>query len=331
MSDTTKIQWADATFNPWIGCSKVSAGCKNCYAENTTRARVLRSQGHETWGPGAKRSRTSAALWKQPISWNKKSLVCSTCGSGFNPDWAAKEGGTHCDTTLHRMRVFPSLCDWLDDEVPIKWLADFLKLIHDTPHLDWLLLTKRPENFLRRLREAWHEMDGPAGWLLMWLDGIEAPHNVWLGVSVENQAMADKRIPELLKIPAKMHFLSVEPMLGAVDLHQWLDVDARTGAADDGPFETIDWAIFGGESGPNARPCNVDWIRDGAKQCKEAGVAAFIKQLGANPHGISFPDLPASNYKLTDKKGGDISEFPQDVQIREFPHEDSLAHPVRAH
>ena len=107
MSDTTKIQWADATFNPWIGCTKVSAGCKNCYAENTTRARVLRSQGHETWGKGAQRSRTSAATWANPKAWN------------FN---AKAQSGK----AAKRLRVFPSLCDWLDDEVPIEWLADFL-------------------------------------------------------------------------------------------------------------------------------------------------------------------------------------------------------------
>src|SRR6188474_2093121 len=125
MAEKTSISWTDSTFNPWIGCTKVSEGCKNCYAENTTRARVLRSQGHETWGKGKQRSRTSAATWKNPLRWNSEVAV--------HPDY--------------RHKVFPSLCDWLDDEVPIEWLADFLKLIHDTPHLDWLNLTKRPENW----------------------------------------------------------------------------------------------------------------------------------------------------------------------------------------
>src|SRR5205085_322251 len=127
----------------------------------------------------------------------------------------------HCNFGHYaRPRIFPSLCDWLDDEVPIEWLADFLKLIHDTPNLDWLLLTKRPENWSDRIHTAFRlPNDEPLEtWLSGWLDGDRAPHNVWIGVSVEDQQRADERIPLLLQIPAKVRFLSVEPLLSEVNL-----------------------------------------------------------------------------------------------------------------
>lgn len=350
MSDTTKIQWADATFNPWIGCTKVSPGCNNCYAENTTRARVLRSQGHETWGKGAKRSRTSAATWRKPLQWNRVPIVCPKGNTaikgapGGHGPYVSDRYDLHnecceCGSLLHRMRIFPSLCDWLDDEVPIEWLADFLKLIHDTPHLTWLLLTKRPENFKSRLHAV--NLAQPetgfdevlVNFVSRWIDG-HAPSNVWIGTSVENQAMADKRIPELLKTPSAVRFLSVEPMLGEIDLKlddRWC---AKTEISHDcdTKADLIHWVIFGGESGKGARPCNVDWILDGVKQCQAAGVAAFVKQLGnrcyqSNPSldkSILFPiedGHPHYEYWpwLDHPKGGDMSEWPEDLRVREMP------------
>jgi protein gp37 len=317
MSDTTKIQWADATFNPWIGCTKVSAGCKNCYAENTTRARVLRSQGQETWGRGAKRSRTSAAMWRKPIQWNEQPLI-----------W---------DSEQHRnMRVFPSLCDWLDMDVDVEWQADFLKLVYDTPRLDWLLLTKRPENWHTIICAAWGilyqrgDLDA-ALWLDNWA-GVNGqrkeyfPRNIWIGTSVENQEMADKRIPELLKIPARVRFLSVEPMLDAIQFDpHWLGAGERSG--DNYQQPQIHLVIFGGESGPAARPCNVDWIRDCVKQCKAAGVPVFVKQLGAKPYDghnrkcVSVKPFVMGDWqlRLKDPKGGDMAEWPEDLRVREFP------------
>lgn len=324
MAETTKIAWCDATFNPWIGCTKVSAGCAHCYAENTTRARVLRGQGHETWGKGAQRSRTSAANWKAPLRWNSECEV--------HPDY--------------RHKVFPSLCDWLDDEVPIEWLADFLRLIHDTPNIDWLLLTKRPENFFQRLTQVNTSVRGLidrarnneevaklAVWVEYWRTGVKAPGNVWFGTSVENQAMADKRIPELLKIPARIRFLSVEPMLGPIEFS---DVTKRSDAVmqlGKAALDGIHWVIFGGESGPKARWCNVEWIRDGVRQCRAAEVAPFVKQLGSDPRYDTDGDVVLSGaiqgsskvrinnapLDLKDTKGGDISEFPEDLRVREFP------------
>jgi protein gp37 len=220
-----------------------------------------------------------------------------------------------------RPRVFcASLADVFDEEVPIEWLADLLKVVHDTPNLDWLLLTKRPENWFHQLvRLQGMNVQPQSLWEFVnrWLIG-QFPANVWMGTSVENQKRADERIPELRKIPARVRFLSVEPMLGPVDFHSPASVAG------------IHWAIFGGESGPGARPCAIDWIRDGVKQCRAAGVAPFVKQLGSRP--MSRPEPPPSypprsgkyvdhgdRLDLIDKKGGDMSEWPEDLRVREFP------------
>lgn len=205
-------------------------------------------------------------------------------------------------------RIFPSLCDWLDDEVPIEWLADFLKLIHDTPKLDWLLLTKRPENFESQLLatyEDWNLDDKHTPQFTLveeWLDGT-CPRNVWIGVSVEDRPRKN-RIDELRKIPAVVRFLSLEPLLedlGELDL---------TG---------IKWAIAGGESGPQSRPCNVEWMRDLVRQCKSAGVPCFVKQLGAFVNSNNGYTSGPIRQWFKHPKGGDMKEFPEDLRVREFP------------
>lgn len=271
MSEETKIEWATHTWNPWEGCTKVSPGCKNCYAETRNHRFKL-----DNWGKGKPRRRTSAANWRKPHKWNTEVEA--------HPDY--------------RARVFPSLCDWLDDEVPIEWLADFLKLIHDTPNLDWLLLTKRPENWGSRLAMACHD----------WGAGLFPP-NVWIGVSVEDQQRADERIPELLKIPAALHFLSVEPLLEEVDLKLCKYLGAQPANAGH-----VDWVIAGGESGPSARPCHSEWVGSILGQCRMACVPVFVKQLG--PHVIAGD---GQRINLKHKKGGDPSEWPQDLRVREFP------------
>lgn len=202
MGENTAIEWADHTFNAWIGCTKVSPGCANCYAE----ARSAR-WGDVEWGPGKERRRTSAANWRKPLSWDRA---------------AARDGV--------RPRVFcASLSDWLDPEVPAEWLADLLGLIADTLHLDWLLLTKRPELWRERLEDVVRatrvlEAAGapcPTPLAGAWLDG-GVPANVWVGTTVEDQRRADERIPQLVEIPARVRFLSCEPLLGAVGLTRYL-------------------------------------------------------------------------------------------------------------
>lgn len=314
MSDTTKIEWASATWNPWEGCTKVSPGCANCYAA----ARNHRF-GMDNWGPGKPRRRTSAANWKKPRAWNKANRP---------------------EATNHRPRIFPSLCDWLDAEVPVELLADFLKLIRDTPNLDWLLLTKRPENWASRIegvlrwiegQHDWgtlgqHRSEALRDWLADWFVLRKAPANIWLGTSVEDQTRADERIPELLRIPASVRFLSVEPMLGAVDLKTSLgERELMSFSAFNSSGHVaggIGWVIVGGESGPGARPCHVDWIRGIVGQCRAAGVPCFVKQLGAVVNGALAGDhgtgwMPV---KFKHPKGGDPTEWPEDLRsMREFP------------
>jgi protein gp37 len=278
----SKIEWCDHTFNPWEGCTKVSPGCANCYAE----ARNKRWAGGANWGPGAPRRRTSEANWRQPLKWDRlgrEQVICLTCdtwhtsvnwlaiGRNGHPNTATcKKCGSVQPMVCRRPRVFcASLADWLDDEVPIEWLADLLDLIGRTPNLDWLPLTKRPENWRARMEEIC-EIDGDSiAW--SWLRG-NAPDNVWIGTTVENQKRADERIPELLKIPARVRFLSCEPLLGSVNLGL-----LRSPAGGRG---YIDWVICGGESGPKARPMHPDWARSLRDQCQAAGVPFLFKQWG---------------------------------------------------
>lgn len=274
MGADSKIEWTDHTFNPWIGCTAVSPACDHCYAEVSTPARAL----GVAWGPNAERRRTSEATWRQPLAWNRK---------------AQREG--------RRFKVFcASLADVFDNQVPADWRADLWALIASTPHLDWLLLTKRPQNIAKMLPGAYVEQ----------LVGRDLPAwpwpNVWLGTTVENQAEADRRIQHLLAVPAAKRFLSMEPLLGPVDLsaakalpiyreaeHVTVrlhpttipgNVFTRPGRGwcrHDGNMQPwIDWVIAGGESGPKARPSHPDWFRSLRDQCQAAGVPYFHKQNG---------------------------------------------------
>jgi protein gp37 len=153
------------------------------------------------------------------------------------------------------------------------------------------------------------------------------PDNIWLGVSCENQAMADKRIPLLMQIPAKVRFLSCEPLLEPLDLSKFLPIEWSEVAEDwieswpgIGSYSTNDypsWVIAGGESGAGARPCHVDWLRDIASQCQSAKVPVFVKQLGSN--ALQGHIVNGSKLKLKDRKGSDINEFPEDLRIQQFP------------
>lgn len=291
----SRIEWCDHTFNPWIGCTKVSPGCANCYA-----ASLDHRWGHDSWGPGKPRRRTSAAYWKQPVKWNLEAAQRDYECERFQTE----EG--------RRPRVFcASLADWLDDEVPVEWLSDLLGLIRRTPNLDWQLLTKRPQNWQPRMR-AVVASRGDATWLMTrdWLDGT-APANVWIGTTVEDQARADERIPHLLRIPARVRFLSCEPLLGPVVLRRKAGSAGEiihatlNGLLDEysRPVERgIHWVICGGESGPKARPMHPGWARSLRDQCAAAGVPFFMKQLGG----------------VRDKRHN-LADFPEDLRIREFP------------
>ena len=269
----TKIEWCDHTFNPWEGCTKVSPGCANCYAE--TRNARWNGGTAPNWGPGAPRRRTSAANWREPVKWNREDERARV--SALH-SWPA---GKPMPWT--RPRVFcSSLADWLDDEVPAEWLIGLLELIHETRQLDWLLLTKRPENFMPRMQAALATYKARVYMQLgcqiaNWIAGIKWP-NVWVGTTVEDQQRADERIPHLLRIPATVRFLSCEPLLGPVQLApRWIGSQLEF---EDTPWNYVDWVIAGGESGLKARPMHEAWARSLRDQCAAAGVPFMFKQWG---------------------------------------------------
>lgn len=244
MGADSRIEWTDHTFNPWTGCQKVSPACDHCYAEGWAKR-----SGLVSWGPHASRRRTSPANWRQPLKWDRE----------------AAEAGV-------RKRVFcASLADVFDNHGSITsgWHGDLWALIHRTPNLDWLLLTKRPQNIAKMLPESYGMPEWGEGW-----------PNVWLGTTVENQQEADRRILHLLTVPAIIHFLSCEPLLGPVDLGLGEWVSLFSGRFDDPPTPQIDWVIAGGESGPERRPSDPDWFRSLRDQCGTAGVAFLFKQWG---------------------------------------------------
>lgn len=336
MGENTLIQWAHHTFNPWVGCQRVSPGCTNCYAEALDKrfgGALVDGQKVLRWGPKAPRVKTSKSNWKQPLRWNK----------------AAEAAG-------ERHRVFcASLADVFEDRFLIEaYRLELFELIRATPHLDWLLLTKRPENVRKMISAAidltvttpW-DTRAVGDWLQDWSNGV-APANVWLGTTVEDQQRADERIPALLEVPAKVRFLSCEPLLERVDLNYpkslFPDGPAHCcsgfecgcyGKPIDPPLMWgINWVIIGGESGPGARVFALDWARDLVRQCRASGALPFVKQLGAAPNqsqdsalaaaGIFPPDSGALGrrlepMKLKDSHGGDWDEWPADLRIREVP------------
>lgn len=278
MSENTKIEWCDHTINFWWGCTKVSPACANCYAATWSHR-----LGKKIWGAGNPR---------EPHLESAKTLALKL-------DRKAKK-------TNMRPRIFAnSMSDWLDDEVPIQWLAKLLDTIRLTPHLDWLLLTKRPENFQRRMMQVVDNCDDldVCEFAYEWLGQKECrvlkeippspPANVWIGTTVENQEMAHKRIPDLLNIPARIRFISCEPLLATVNISRWLFTkptgqyctrcqDPATTPCDGHPcpWKPIHWVICGGESGSHARPMHPDWSRSLRDQCEFADISFFFKQWG---------------------------------------------------
>lgn len=285
MGENSKIEWTHHTFNPWRGCTKVSAGCDNCYAEKMS-GRNPKTLG--VWGKHGTRVVASEAMWREPLKWNAAALragerhrvFCASLADVFEGHETMPEASWK-DVEYARYRLF--------------------NLIEQTPHLDWLLLTKRPQNVLDFLIPDKHS------------GRIEPlPDNVWIGTSVEDQKTADERILHLLQIPAKVRFLSIEPLLGPIDLWPWLSLKANQHGevapeADCLGYDRpgIGWIIVGGESGPNARPMHPDWVRSIRDQCQAAGVPFFFKQ-GSQ---ANWPNL------------NDFDRFPAEFQVREVPNE----------
>lgn len=256
MGANSKIEWTDHTFNGWVGCAHVSPACDHCYAESWAK----RSGHPELWN--GTRRRTTAENWRQPLLWDKR----------------ARQQGV-------RKRVFcMSLADVFDNEADPQWRADLMKLVGMTTHLDWLFLTKRIGNARRMLNEAMDRLHLPRWDQDPW-------RNVWIGATVVNQDEADRDVPKLIATPAHRRFLSIEPMLGRVDLcgqlGMWWN---QTMDCWEGTFQTInrdqwgrkriDWIIVGGESGSGARAMHPEWVRSIRSQCGGANVDFFFKQWG---------------------------------------------------
>lgn len=251
MGAKTEISWTDATWNPWHGCHKVSAGCKNCYMFSD-KAR---------YGQDPNKVVRSKTKFQEPVKWLKGRRI-------FTCSWS----------------------DWFIEEAD-EWRDEAYTVIHLSGQHTYQILTKRIERASGRIP-------------------LPVLPNLWLGVSCENQTAADVRIPYLLKTPAAVKFISYEPALEYVDFSGWFQAGK------------IDWLIFGGESGPGARACNVDWAYRVRRQCQDAGVAFFMKQEGAKPWYGGDGDLSPNTGNLIllkDRKGADPLEWPPELRVQEFP------------
>lgn len=350
MAETTEISWCDATFNPWIGCTKVAPGCTHCYAEA-----FAKRTGKAKWGPGGTRVLTSDAYWKNPLKWNKqaeaagvrKRVFCASLADVFE-DWSGNQADGVSPKCMVNAKGEP-LCTRIGIETAVQWPTEpgwrplcminvrerLFRLIDATPNLDWLLLTKRPEN----IRKMWPSTNC---WGLVCHasvgTGIVCPDdscdvndglrkgwrdNVWLGTTVTDQETADRNIPQLIQCGdlCPVRFLSCEPLLGPVILHKYFadcqcgrghgfTACPNTGGVAQSCSETgceqlrpnLHWVIVGSESGHHRRPMNPMWAESIRQQCKSASVSFFMKQMEA-----------------AGKVSGDMNKFPQSLRVREFP------------
>jgi protein gp37 len=334
MAENSKIEWCDHTFNPWIGCTKVSEGCANCYAE----ADFDKRRHYAKWGPSGTRVMTSQANWKKPLAWNRKAekesvryrVFCSSLADVFE-DWQGcicnHNGKMICvgkDGELIKAQNDTHLLD-LSSRGGCSLLSmdclrkKLFELIDETPHLDWLLVTKRPEN----IRKMWPGTGAPIPGKKPLVRNIHTyRQNIWLFTSVENQEQADKRIPELLRCRdlSPVLGLSCEPLLGPIDLGPYfppMEFEKWNNKGDGlpYPFRGPDWVIAGGESGPNARPMHPDWVRSLRDQCKLASVPFLFKQWGEFLPPSCFDD-GTEVQKVGKNKAGRLLDG---IEWNEFP------------
>lgn len=292
MAEDSKIEWTDHTFNPWIGCQKVGPGCDNCYAETWDN----RFEGGR-WGPHAERRRTKEQNWNKVRGWNRKAR----------------------DTGIREKVFVASLADVCDTHrsIPEAWRLDLGRLVEECEALDFLFLTKRAGNIEPALRMTFPQA---------------IPSNLWMGLTVVDQHEADRDVLRLgmakINLGIAVTFLSIEPMLGAIDLtalrckdgegtdltynalsgEAWVEGSASAAAysnAADG-VPVVDWVICGGESGPDARPMHPDWARGLRDQCAAAGTGFLFKQWGEWAPGDAFEmthDQPVTH------KNGDVKDW----------------------
>lgn len=333
MATNSKIEWTEATWNPVTGCTPVSTGCLNCYAARDAQ----RMAGHPNPKIGPKYKglaviRDGRAVFTGEIRLREDRLA--------DP--------LHWRTPR---RVFVnSQSDLFHEDVPFEFVDRVFAVMALCPQHTFQVLTKRPERMAEYMASRtaiddsarfdrmpqWYHVasrmldDGaasmPRGAWSRGHDNMPNPSeplpNVWLLASAENQQTLDERLPHLLRCPAAVRGLSLEPLLGPINLTPKCPPEFQPHLRHD----RISWVIAGGESGPNARPCYIFWIRSIREQCRAAGVACFIKQVGAKPVDTSMAKWPGETeprwcdqVQLTDPKGGDMSEWPEDLCVREFP------------
>lgn len=323
MSTGTGIEWTQATWNPVSGCTRASAGCDHCYSVTMTNRLAGMGQakyaGLTVVNPKGDRHfngvvRTHDDALEVPLRWKKP------------------------------RRIFVnSMSDLFHKDVPFEFIDKVFAVMALCPQHTFQVLTKRPERMAEYLNYDDRDVmiqDAIDNWL-----GRDIPldswpiSNIWLGTSTEDQAAADLRIPHMLRCPAAVRFISAEPLLGPIELGQlpstkWPPIDALHGTIGSDcqidRHERLHWVIVGGESGKGARPCNVAWVRSIVEQCKAAGVACFVKQLGARPYlgnaaGEAMVDPTWPVVVKRDSKGSDMAQWPEDLRVREFPIESERA------
>lgn len=301
----SQIEWTEKTWNPIVGCSIVSPGCTNCYAMKQA-ARIEKMNPDLAHYRGLTQPSKAGPVWTGKIALSERALL-EPLRRRTPTTWFVNSMG-----------------DLFHEDAPDEWIDRVFRVINMTPHHTYQILTKRA----RRMRQYMADQErviqvafeGRAEW---------PPRNAWLGVSAEDQKRADERIPDLLATPAAVRFVSAEPLLGQINFEQ---IELRrfgelpneqsrrlgdyvrplTGCFKDSV--TLDWIIVGGESGPNARPMQIPWARSILGQCRAAGVACFVKQLGTEP---IWEDGAFLN--LRHGKGADMSEWPSDLRVQEFP------------
>lgn len=348
---TTEISWTQRTWNPIAGCRRVSPGCGGgvkgpdgeaggCYAESMA-GRIVRMGGYEwsalkgAWMVDPKKkqtpaSRASADRYKDLVRINKDGEARWTGVFAFDSEKLTEPLRRKAPS----MYFVNSMSDLFGEGLTNEQIAAVFGVMAACPQHTFQILTKRADRMVEWFK--WIAALPEAEKLTLARDtgAFARPWplpNVWLGVSCERQEEADERIPLLLQCPAAVRWVSAEPLLGPVDLKRTgalgcscPDPERCSGTC---PFyrhaldkgRRLDWIVWGGESGHDARPCDVQWIRDGVAQCREAGVPPYVKQFGARVIGEWHEGRPAGEHSLRDKKGADMAEWPEDLRVREWP------------
>jgi len=347
----TSIEWATDVWNPVIGCSLVSPGCTNCYAQRMAHRLAVMPHTADLYR-GLTRMTGGGPRWTgvvrevpdrlaEPLRWKKgRRIFVNSMSDLFHEDvsneFIAATFGVMAACPPHDFLILTKRAARMRD-----WFA-------------WLTRSARGENGGRGMSEAafclahaqraTEARELRTGEMIFGVTNLSWPvSNIWLGVSAENQATADERIPLLLETPAAVRWVSAEPLLGPIDLFAFLKTPLRDESlANLGSPEMpgLDWVVQGGESGPGARPCACEWMERIVDQCRAAKVAVFTKQLGAyftsevrtapadmmnDPAKLKPTDFAPSGEvwawraSLKDRKGGDITTFPGSLQVREFP------------